>query len=343
MTALPARHSESRSFHANIKELNSFLGADARRSGPAIVHRSRVMEHVLAQGRRFARSNAHVLLTGESGTGKELLARLLYEQSHRADRPYLRVSCPALPEHLWEAELFGHVSGAFPGAEQDRPSRFEAAAGGTLLLDEISEIPLAYQAKLLRVLEEREFHRVGSNTMLPTDVRVIATTNRALDEAVAKGKFRADLYYRLNVLEIRLPPLRERREDIAPLALHFLEQFRAEASIPLTEIAAETLELLTACDWPGNVRQLRNAIHRACLVNSTGVLAPIDLPPLETGGSPTLPIQLTNMRLEEIERCAILANLRKFNGNKTAAAEQLGVTSRTLSNKMRQYRKLGYA
>jgi transcriptional regulator with PAS, ATPase and Fis domain len=324
-----------------IADLNSLLDAQPANRQRQIVAQSPVMHNLIAEAKRYAHSPATVLITGESGCGKELIARLIHEHSPRATKPYVAVNCAALPENLVESELFGHERGAFTGASEGRTGRFEWADGGTLLLDEISEIPSGMQAKLLRVLEEGEFQRVGANRSYRVNVRVVATSNRSLEEEIAAGNFRADLFYRLNILQLRLPPLRERRDDIPALVIHFLDRFRHEASVPITGVEMETLEILNAYDWPGNIRQLRNVIHRACLVNTSGVLQPSNLPPLEPTDA-TLPGTLTEMRLEDIERHAILANLRKFNGNKTAAAQQLGVTSRTLSNKMKRYRELGY-
>ncbi len=252
-----------------------------------------------------------------------------------------------MSSRFFESELFGHERGAYLGAVEDRGGKFEAAHGGTLLLDEVSEIPLELQPKLLRVLELGEVQRLGGHAPHAVNVRILATSNCALEQAVEAGDLRADLYYHLNVVSLHLPPLRERREDIAPLAMHFLEHFRGDAAIPVTGLSLEALEVLNAYDWPGNIRQLRNTIHRACLLTNSGLIEPVDIQ-IPAGPSGALPSGTdraaeawTRMRLEEIERHAILANLRRFNGNKSQAAEQLGVTSRTLANKMKQYRALG--
>jgi DNA-binding NtrC family response regulator len=301
-----------------------------------IVSASPLMQELVAQAKRIAVSKASVLIEGESGTGKELIANLIHTASTRAGQPYVRVNCAALTESLVESEFFGHEKGAFTGAEQVRQGRFELAHGGTLLLDEISELPPRIQAKLLRVLEEEEFERVGGITTLPVDVRVIATTNRDLSREVAQGNFRRDLLYRLNALQLALPPLRERRDDIVLLARHFFQRFQREATSPLRGIAARTFKVMSAYDWPGNVRQLRNAMQRACLVATGPEIHPGDLPPL-TEPQVTV-IDARHQTLAELERQVILQTLQDVGGNKTAAALRLGITSRTLLNKLTKYR-----
>jgi transcriptional regulator with PAS, ATPase and Fis domain len=297
------------------------------------------MRDLISQAQRIAASRATVLIEGESGTGKELLARLIHFTSPRAAAPFVSVNCAALSEGLIESELFGHERGAFTGATECRPGRFEIATSGTLLLDEISEIPPKLQAKLLRVLEEGEFERVGGTKTLRVDVRVIATSNRDLQAEVAQGKFRHDLFYRLNVMCLRVPPLRERREDIAPLVTYFIWRHRGEANVAIRGVAAETLEKLFAYHWPGNVRQLRNVMYHACVHATTDEILPKDLPALEPHHPQ--PDETANRTLEEIEREVILRTLRELDGNKTAAAARLGVTPRTLLNKMNRYRQLG--
>jgi transcriptional regulator with PAS, ATPase and Fis domain len=296
------------------------------------------MRQVVEYATRFARSSATVLLTGESGTGKELVARLIHESSPRCDKRYVRVNCAALPESLMESELFGHERGAFTGAMESRIGRFEWANEGTLLLDEISEIPISIQAKLLRVLEEEEFHRIGTNAVRNTDVRVLATTNRDLEVEIEKGNFRADLYHRLNVLDIKLPPLRERPEDIPVLVSRFIGYFRDEANVSVRGVSESAMRMLVDYSWPGNVRQLRNVIHRACVLTSSEIIQLQELPPLRSS-SESMPDVLLNLTLAEIERLVILNSLNRFNGNKTAAAAHLGVTARTLSNKLKLYRQ----
>ncbi|GIW78953.1 MAG: hypothetical protein KatS3mg105_0760 [Gemmatales bacterium] len=270
---------------------------------------------------------------GESGTGKELIARLIHECSPRLGKRFVRVNCAALSESLIESELFGHEKGAFTGADQFRVGRFEWADGGTLLLDEIGELPWKLQAKLLRVLEDEEFERVGSNRPQKVDVRILATTNRNLAEEVAAGRFRSDLYYRLNSVHFTLPPLRSRREEIGPLARFFFNEFHGEAHGLLTGLAKDAIDRLEQYDWPGNVRQLRNVIRRACILAEGPAIGSDDIV-FESTSEPTTAQPQT---LAEIERRAILETLRQMNGNRTATAKRLGITTRTLSNKLKQY------
>ncbi|HZT83563.1 MAG TPA: sigma-54 dependent transcriptional regulator [Gemmataceae bacterium] len=325
-----------------VRDLGPLLADPSDSSpAPAIVGRSPPLLCVLEQARRVAASKAAVLIQGESGTGKELVARLIHARSPRRAGPFVRVNCAALAESLVESELFGHERGAFTGAEGCRLGRFELAHGGTLLLDEVGEIAVRLQAKLLRALEEEEFERVGGVCTLRSDVRVVATTNRDLEREIGRGGFRADLYYRLNGVQLWLPPLRDRREDIPALAAHFFERFRHEAAAPLAGVSEEALAELAARDWPGNVRQLRNAVHRACLLAAGPLVRPEDLPPREAATPPAESYR--GLTLEEVERRLILATLRELGGNKTAAAERLGVTPRTLLNKLNRYRAEGAA
>jgi DNA-binding NtrC family response regulator len=296
------------------------------------------MVALLGRARRAAASRAAVLVEGETGTGKELVARLIHEASPRLGKPFVRVNCAALTETLVESELFGHEKGAFTGAEQCHPGRFERADGGTLLLDEIGEMPLKLQAKLLRVLEEDEFERVGGVRTLRVDVRIVATTNRDLEGEIEAGRFRRDLFYRLGGVRLRLPALRERPEDIAPLARHFVARFGPEGSAGAETIDRRALDVLAAFSWPGNVRQLRNVIHHACIVAEQKALRADDLPPL---AEPPRTLRPTGATLAELERTAILDTLRRVGGNKTAAAERLGVTARTLLNKLKKYQADG--
>jgi transcriptional regulator with PAS, ATPase and Fis domain len=299
------------------------------------------MRDVLDQARQVAPTRATALIEGESGTGKELIARLVHFTSARALKPYVRVNCAALSESLIESELFGHERGAFTGATDARAGRFELADGGTLLLDEVGELPLRLQAKLLRVLEEQEFERVGGTKTLRVDTRVIATTNRNLEQEVAERSFRRDLYYRLNVVRIQIPPLRQRLDDVPALVAYFVWKFSGESRVPIRGVAESTLQLLLAHDWPGNVREFRNVLHSACIRASSETIQPRDLPPLESSRS--VSSEATGSTLEEIERHVILRTLRELGGNKTAAAERLGVTPRTLLNKMNRYRAQGVA
>ena len=303
-----------------------------------LVFQSKIMHDLVTQAQQFAQSNATVLLNGESGTGKELFAKLVHESSPRCQQRFVRVNCAALSENLLESELFGHERGAFTGAQERRIGRFEWAHGGTILLDEVSEIPVQLQAKLLRVLEENELQRVGSNLDQQIDVRVIATSNRDLAREVAEGNFREDLFHRLNVLQLSLPSLRRRPEDIALLAKQFLRQFADESSHGLRSISPNAIKQLETYSWPGNVRQLRNAIHRACVLAQGKTIFPENLH-LAEERTANIPAWLLEKSLDEVEKMVILANLERFKGNKTAAASHLGVSARTLSNKMKLYKQ----
>ena len=297
------------------------------------------MRRILEVAKRFANCSAAVLITGESGTGKEVVSRTIHEHSRRADAPYVRVNCAALSESLFESELFGHAEGSFTGATSQRAGRFELASGGTLLLDEISEIPLRLQAKLLRVLEEGEFERVGDNDCLKTDIRVLATSNRDLRREVANGSFREDLFYRLSVLEIEIAPLRDRREDIEPLIRHFIKQFANESvDHAIADVDTVVCNLLREYDWPGNVRQLRNVAHQMCVLATKSRIRMQDVPqlsPISHGDDDSL----YELSLRDAERMIIESCIKRYHGNKTAAARHLGVSARTLHNKIQQYSK----
>ena len=242
-----------------------------------VIGQSKAMQAVFAEVHQAAPSRATILLRGESGTGKEVIARAVHYSSPRKDKPFIRVNCAALTETLLESELFGHEKGAFTGAAQERKGRFELAHGGTLFLDEIGEISPTFQTKLLRVLQEREFERVGGSKAIKVDVRLVAATNRNLEQAVAEGTFRADLYYRLNVVTIFLPPLRERRDDIPPLVQHFLDKFNRENERKLA-ISAEAMQIMVRCNWPGNVRELENCLERTATMARGGTIREVDMP-----------------------------------------------------------------
>jgi len=308
--------------------------------GARPVAASAAMREVLEAAEDVAPTPTTVLLLGESGTGKELVARHIHVRSGRSG-PWVAVNCAALPAELLESELFGHERGAFTGAAERRAGRFELAHRGTLLLDEISELPLALQAKLLRVLQEREVDRVGGQRPIPVDVRVVATTNRDLAEMVRAGQFRSDLYYRLDVFPITLPPLRDRPDDLSPLAATLLAGAAAALSRPVPELTPAALEALRHHAFPGNVRELRNVLERAVVRCRGGAVEPAHLalgPARPAGGAPTAPFPI---HLPTLERLAIAEALRRVKGNRTHAARLLGIGLRTLRNKLRAAREAG--
>ncbi len=317
---------------------------DKKYSFENIIGKSESMQRVYETIRMVARSKATVLIQGESGTGKELVARAIHYNSPRKHGPFITTNCAALPEGLVESELFGHEKGAFTGAYRTTKGRFEMADGGTLLLDEISEISLGLQAKLLRVLQEREIERVGSGKSIPIDVRIIATTNKDIEKEIEEKRFREDLYYRLNVVPIKLPSIAERREDIPLLVQHFLKLYSRENGKPEKRISEEAMRMLTERDWPGNVREIENCIERAV------VMCPPDVEVLEKEhfflqDYPTSDSQLhsslKNMTLREVEKHLIIQRLRENKNNRTKAAEELGISVRTLRNKINEYKKEG--
>jgi len=295
------------------------------------------MAEVLSLVEAAAASKATVLITGESGTGKEVVARRIHELSPWALGPFVAVNCAAIPGNLMESELFGHEKGSFTGAAEARSGKFEQAQGGTILLDEVSEMEPALQAKLLRVIQEREVERVGGRRAIPLDLRVIATTNRDLPQEVRKGRFREDLYYRLHVLPIELPPLRRRPGDVLALAEHFLASACRANGLPRPTLSPEAARELAAYDWPGNVRELQNALERAAILARGGVLEPRHLRlgggPGRTGGA-GLEVEGT---LDEMERRIILAAFEKHGSNKKATARALGINVKTLRQRLRDY------
>ena len=290
--------------------------------------------------RKVAPSTANILITGESGTGKELLAALIHAHSQRSSEPYVAINCAALPEQLAESELFGHEKGAFTGAINRKIGKFESAGKGTLVLDEITEMALPLQAKLLRALQEREIVRVGSNRPVSVAARVIAISNRRMKEAVASGNFREDLYYRLNVIPLTIPPLRERKIDIPLLAETFLQRFSSQNGKKTNRISEDAMELLTQQDWPGNVRELENTIERGVLIGSGETLLPADLildagpSKLSAAVSPAV-----GMTVREMEKQLITNTLQSVNDNRTHAAKMLGISIRTLRNKLNEYKE----
>ncbi|HUN60804.1 MAG TPA: sigma-54 dependent transcriptional regulator [Candidatus Sulfotelmatobacter sp.] len=301
--------------------------------GPSLAFR-----RVIEQAKKVARSEVDILVEAESGTGKEVLARLIHQHSHRRSGPFVAVNCSAFPENLLESELFGHVRGAFTGAQANKAGKFELAHGGTLLLDEVGDLPLSLQPKLLRALQEREIDRLGDTKPVSIDVRIIATTNQSLPQQVKAGSFRADLFYRLHVVPLTIPPLRERREDILPLAHHFLRKYEPLECRGLFRIAPELAEQLQAYDWPGNVRELENTIRRelAFAVGTTldgcGGLLGCDLQEQqETAGVKP------GVTLQEMERRLLEATLEATGGNRTRAAALMGVSLRTVRNKIREF------
>ena len=300
-----------------------------------IIAKSPKMRRVIEIIKVVAMSNATVLITGESGTGKELVARAIHSQSYRKDKPFVAVSCAALPESLLESELFGHEKGAFTGAYAQRRGKFEAADRGTLFLDEIGEMSANIQVHLLRVLEEKELTRVGGNELIKVDVRVISATNKDIKKAVADGQFREDLYYRLNVVTVELPPLRERKEDIPLLAQHFLKKFAVENKKEVVAFSPEAVDLLMKYEWPGNVRELENAIERAVILSKDSYIKAVDLPQQE--GLVARSTQL-GKSITEVEKNHILNILNETNGNYSQAARILGISRVSLYNKIKAYR-----
>ncbi|WP_042101589.1 sigma 54-interacting transcriptional regulator, partial [Escherichia coli] len=282
---------------------------------------------------------------GESGTGKELIARAIHYNSRRAKGPFIKVNCAALPESLLESELFGHEKGAFTGAQTLRQGLFERANEGTLLLDEIGEMPLVLQAKLLRILQEREFERIGGHQTIKVDIRVIAATNRDLQAMVKEGTFREDLFYRLNVIHLILPPLRDRREDISLLANHFLQKFSSENQRDIIDIDPMAMSLLTAWSWPGNIRELSNVIERAVVMNSGPIIFSEDLPPqirqpvCNAGEAKTAPVGERNLKeeIKRVEKRIIMEVLEQQEGNRTRTALMLGISRRALMYKLQEY------
>ncbi|MBA3541657.1 MAG: sigma-54-dependent Fis family transcriptional regulator [Deltaproteobacteria bacterium] len=304
-----------------------------------IIGAAPVMQRVFEVIDQVAPSRATVLVTGESGTGKELVANAIHQRSPRAGKPFIKLHCSALAEGLLESELFGHERGAFTGAMTRKDGRFSLADGGTLFLDEIGEISPTIQVKLLRFLQEHEFERVGGTQTIRVDVRIIAATNRNLPEEVAKGRFREDLFYRLNVVALEIPSLRERRSDIAALATFFLTRFAKENGRTIDGFAPEVLELLVGHDWPGNVRELENAIERAVVLSTGSQIEPRHLPTTIRPGLPEQPglPRIPGATLAEIERYAILETLKATGGSTSRAAELLGISTRTIQYRLHQY------
>ena len=365
--------------YRQLVKVNSLLSDDPEDDDALLVGRSAAMTRLRQLIDRVAPTDATVLITGESGTGKEMISREFYRRSPRRGQPFIKVNCAAVSQTLIESEFFGHERGAFTGATERREGRFELANNGTLLLDEVSEIPPSLQAKLLRVLQEREFERVGGSRTIKVNVRIIATSNRDLMANVNKGEFRQDLYYRLNVFPVHVPALRERVEDIPLLADHFLRRFTRKHGVKVTGFSDSARAALLAYRWPGNVRELQNTVERAVILSESGRpvtaaalglpgdLAPTDLQsvtswetsaetveangkPVEVASAPAA-VALSGagltdgsgqvLRLDELEKQAIRAALRQTAGNRTQAAAALGISIRTLRNKLQEYREAG--
>ncbi|MCA1565003.1 MAG: sigma-54 dependent transcriptional regulator [Acidobacteria bacterium] len=339
---------------ARLRTENILLREEwSRRYGfPRIIGESDAIKRAVAETQRVATTEATVLLLGESGTGKELFARAVHHLSHRRDQPFVAINCAAIPETLIESELFGHERGAFTGATERRPGKFELATGGTVFLDEIGELPLAVQGKLLRAIEEKTVDRIGGRMPVPVDVRIVAATNRELQQAAEAGEFRRDLYFRLAVFPIEIPPLRARAGDVVLLARHFAAQFGKELRGREATLTDDALALLGAHAWPGNVRELENAIERACILADTSALDARDLslpgasavnggtPPPDTFAELDLSgglAEATERAVSFVERRKIAETLRAHDGNKTRAAETLGVSYKTLLTKIKDY------
>lgn len=331
--------------HSSLVEENHYLRQQMSHSGQSphtIVSESPVMKQIMKQVEQIAKSHSSVFIHGESGTGKEVIAHAIHAQSSRSSYPFIKVNCAAIPETLIESEFFGHEKGAFTGAAARRIGRFELAHKGTLLLDEITETPSGLQAKLLRVTQEQEFERIGGSKPIKVDVRLISTSNRDMKEAIAQKMIREDLYYRLNVVPIYLPPLRERQEDIVPLAHYFLQKTALENHRKSKKLTAEAQKKLLSYSWPGNIRELSNVIERAVVLDNGDQITPDHLlietaqtVPGNHSSSIKLPIGIT---LEELEKLMIIETLQAQNNNRTKAAEILGISVRKLQSKLQTYK-----
>ena len=313
---------------------------DARHFFPEIIGESLAMRGMLSLIKKVAPSDATVLILGESGTGKELVATSIHENSLRKSKPFIKLNCAAIPAELLESELFGHEKGAFTGATKFKPGKFDMADNGTLFLDEIGDMPLKLQSKILRVIQEKEFYRVGGSSTVKVDVRFIASTNQNLEKMVQEGAFREDLYYRLNVFTLHLPPLRERKEDIPLLVERFLQNLPKRV-----EISSIALQMIMAYPWPGNIRELKNVIESAAVIAEDGFIEPAQLPGSITGAFNTrsseisLPVNLSlDERMNEIEKSIIIEALRKTGGVQVRATELLGINQRSLWHRIKKHK-----
>ena len=332
-------------------ELIGAVLAAATRENHALIYGDKKTENILKLAKQVAPSEANILLTGESGTGKEIFSRFIHDNSKRANKKFVAVNCAAIPETLLESELFGYEKGAFTGAVARRIGKFEEASDGTLLLDEISEMDIKIQSKLLRAIQEKEIDRIGGKAPIKVNTRIIATSNRNLAEAVKNGTFRQDLYYRLNVVNINIPPLRERPEDVPVLAKHFVKKYSELNELPMKDLSAEAEAKLNNYLWPGNVRELENTIHRAVLMSlgdkieaaavmlndPEAVIAKPEIGEEMSGG------EFVGRTVANMERSLIIDTLKHTMGNRTTAANILGISIRTLRNKLKQYEEEGYS
>ncbi len=326
---------------------------DSRSAGPTIVTQDRQMQELIGLAKTVAQSKATVLIQGESGTGKELMAKLIHESSSRASKAFVAINCAAIPENLLESELFGFERGAFTGAVNAKAGKFELANGGTILLDEISEMDIRLQAKLLRVIQEGEVDRIGGRKPSPVDVRIIATTNRNLAECVKDGSFREDLFYRLNVVNLKVPALRDRTGDVKALAENFIRRFAEKNGKQLSGISNEALSILEMHNWPGNIRELEHTIERAVLTAQGMLIQSKDIVIERRSVTQTIDLSKSNEEameknawapgetLNDIERLVILQALQYHQGNRTHTAKALAISIRTLRNKLADYRRLG--
>jgi len=320
---------------------SSNIAANSALVSSGIIGRSPSLLQTLQRARAAASTDADVLIEAESGTGKELLARFIHENSGRSRKPFVAVNCAAVPEHLLESELFGHAKGAFTGANAAKAGKFEIAEGGTLLLDEIGEMPLNLQPKLLRILQEREFERLGETRSIHLNIRVIATTNASLGSMVEQGRFRSDLYYRLNVIPLSIPPLRDRIEDIPALAKYFAERFSTETNCAVPLIDPSFIDKLCSCDWPGNIRELSNFMRRVLSLHQGKTIDAEcfdeEFRPLGRGQSAPLTMADQGKTISDLEKMHVEKTLELAHGNRTHAAVMLGISLRTMRNKIREY------
>lgn len=329
--------------HIELLQENNYLREEISshpdRKKHLLIAESEVMQQILSDVGKIAKSSSSVFISGESGTGKEVIAHAIHKQSHRSLQPFIKVNCAAIPGALLESEFFGHEKGSFTGAINRKLGRFELSDKGTLLLDEISEIPLELQSKLLRAVQEMEFERVGGVRPISVDIRFISTSNRSMKETIEQKLFREDLYYRLNVVPIHLPPLRERKEDILPLAESFLKRLCVENQKPLKRLTLNARQKLNDYHWPGNIRELANVIERTVVMNATDIIDAhqvyVDLScPIKEAPTPSIPVGIT---LAEMEKRLILETLSREKNNRTKAAQVLGISIRTLRNKLHIY------